>query len=213
MKTNSETCDTIQFNISDKLDSGLPLDNAEQTHIEACSDCKQFYEFVHADSFLALASHSAGASFSVEQVCQTKAIMERLQLNKAPEQKRSKLISITSISLATAAAAAVAVMAISSQIQPSVHSPDDSNDVTADATAQTVKKVNLPTLPKIKLEEKYIAFNNAVEQNLESVSHSIMKLKSCFAEGSAFLDTHTKEKPELAPEGRLNLANPETPIV
>jgi len=199
MNNNLNECEITQLSISDKFDASIALDHSEIQHLDCCSECLEFYHFVHGDSLLQIANAPAGNTFDIEKVTQAAAIMERLTKEESAPVKRSNIIRL---SIASAAIAAIAAVTISQVIQPST-SDVDSSASTSDIEAPK-KKISLPdlSLPKIKFDEGYSAINTVVINRIESVSHGIIKLKACFIEGNAFLDEHTQSEPAATPESR-----------
>lgn len=196
-ESNNNDCEINQLSMSDKLDASTSLNHSEKDHLAGCSDCQNFYHFIHGHSFQQIAHAPAYESFGIEEVSQVSTIMEILANEKPATVKKSNMLWL---SIATAATAAIAAVSISEVIQPTETVSD--SETIAQTEAPSKGKLNLPSLsiPEINLDEKYSVINTVVVNRMASVSFGISKLKGYFIEGNAFLDEHTQGEAQGVPE-------------
>lgn len=188
----SNHCETIQSNISDNIDAGHPISASELDHVDHCSECNQFYQFLHGTSFQDLAAQPAEENFDIDQIKQAAEIMAKLKLTHSQQRvAKRKVINLTVIGAAAAALAVSLSSAFySSEVAETVATEPKSN----------VHQISNFELPTIQFEDKYSAINDAMADKMETVAYGIMKLKTCFIEGNAFLNEHTENDSNAQPE-------------
>ena len=204
------TCDTLQTQLSDKLDSGTALNVAERQHLGECPCCAEFHRFITGSVFSSIAIAPAGANNELDLTNSIMARLDSATKNKedqagAKQSNWKKIIGFTTL----AAAAAVAISTSINSENNSIATTPPAKAISAEHEAAVERFTSLPAefISPESLEQGFSNISQATAKKWTFVSNRISNIKSDIEEKANHLSDKFLHTETSLPQSSLPMQN------